>query len=97
MRPLNFNVEARCTPSRSALMTGRFSIRSGTYESQLARPDGLTLWEITIADLLSAQGYAIGIWVDGISEALKSGSPCIRYSMSGLASRVPTTRLCGHR
>ena len=32
MRLLNFNVEAQCTPSRSALMTGRFAIRSGTYE-----------------------------------------------------------------
>ena len=35
MRLLNFNVEAQCTPSRSALMTGRFSIRSGTYEVPL--------------------------------------------------------------
>jgi arylsulfatase len=30
-RLLNYNVEAQCTPSRSALMTGRFSIRSGTH------------------------------------------------------------------
>ena len=30
-RLLNFNVEARCMPSRSALMTGRFSIRSAAY------------------------------------------------------------------
>ena len=30
-RLLNFNVEAQCTPSRSAIMTGRFSIRSGTH------------------------------------------------------------------
>ena len=63
MRLLNFNVEAQCTPSRSALMTGRFSIRSGTYEVPLGGvPDGLTLWEVTIADLLSARGYATGIW-----------------------------------
>ena len=63
MRLLNFNVEAQCTPSRSALMTGRFSIRSGTYEVPIGGvPDGLTLWEVTIAELLSAQGYATGMW-----------------------------------
>src|ERR1022692_2548695 len=38
MRLLNFNVEAQCTPSRSALMTGRFSIRSGTAEVPLDTP-----------------------------------------------------------
>jgi arylsulfatase A-like enzyme len=60
---LNFNVEAQCTPSRSALMTGRFSIRSGTYEVPIGGvPDGLTQWEITIAQLLSAQGYTTGMW-----------------------------------
>src|SRR6266850_8460048 len=31
MKLLNFNVEAQCTPSRSAILTGRFSIRSGTH------------------------------------------------------------------
>jgi arylsulfatase A-like enzyme len=59
MRLLNFNVEAQRTPSRSVLMTGRFSIRSGTYELPIGGvPDGLTQWEVTIAELLSAQGYA---------------------------------------
>jgi arylsulfatase A-like enzyme len=49
-RLLNFNVEAQCTPCRSALMTGRFAIRSGTYEVPIGgAPDGLTQWEITIA------------------------------------------------
>ena len=44
-------------------MTGRFSIRSGTYQvPRGGAPEGLTQWEITIAELLSAQGYATGIW-----------------------------------
>src|SRR5271165_5823680 len=30
-RLTNFNVEPSCTPSRSALMTGRHPIRDGTY------------------------------------------------------------------
>ena len=63
MRLLNFNVEAQCTPSRSAFITGRFAIRSGTYEVPIGSvPDGLTQWEVTIAQLLSAQGYATGMW-----------------------------------
>src|SRR5262249_14057296 len=54
MRLLNFNVESQCTPSRSALMTGRFPIRSGTYKVPLGGiADGVTLWAVTIAERLS--------------------------------------------
>lgn len=35
MKLLNFNTEAQCTPSRSALMTGRHAIRSGTQSVPL--------------------------------------------------------------
>jgi arylsulfatase len=58
-RLTNFNVEAQCTPSRSAFMTGRFAVRSGTHSVPLpGTPDGLTQWEVTIAENLSGAGYA---------------------------------------
>jgi arylsulfatase A-like enzyme len=31
LRLLNFNVESQCTPTRSAMLTGRHPIRSGTH------------------------------------------------------------------
>ena len=59
-------------PSRSALMTGRFSIRSGTHSVPIGEGlDGLTQWEVTIAEVLSGAGYAtaaFGKWHLGSNE-----------------------------
>jgi arylsulfatase len=60
----NYNVEGQCTPSRSAILTGRQSVRSGTFtvphDSHL--PYGLAPWEYTIAELLSDSGYATALF-----------------------------------
>src|SRR5215469_7103342 len=78
-RLLNFNVEAQCTPSRSAMMTGRFPIRSGTYQVPRGGvPEGLTTWEITLPQLLSAQGYSTGIWG--------------KWHLGSTEARLPTNR-----
>ncbi len=60
----NYNVEAECTPSRSALMTGRYGIR--TRQKPEGPPRGvwygITKWEITLAEMLSSNGYTTGIF-----------------------------------
>jgi len=59
-RLTNYCPESQCTPSRSALLTGRHAIRSGTHSVPFGAPGGwgLVAWERTIADLLSPAGYA---------------------------------------
>jgi arylsulfatase len=58
LRLTNFNVEIWCSPSRSALLTGRYGVRSGTDQVATSGPKGLVEWEVTLAELLSARGYA---------------------------------------
>jgi arylsulfatase len=70
---LNYAPEAQCTPSRSALMTGRHAIRSGTHTVALAGSEGcgLVAWERTLGDLFSEAGYAtmcMGKWHVGEGE-----------------------------
>ena len=60
----NYNVEVQCTPSRSAIMTGRHPVRSGTYTVPLPGEwkAGMAPWEYTIAKLLSDTGYATALY-----------------------------------
>ena len=58
----NFNVEPQCTPTRSAFQTGRRPIRSGTTKVVWGMLYGLTNWEVTIAELISAAGYTSGMF-----------------------------------
>jgi arylsulfatase len=57
IRLTNFNVEYSCTVSRAALLTRRYAIRTGATQA-----NGMTLWEITIAEALKTAGYATGLF-----------------------------------
>jgi arylsulfatase A-like enzyme len=57
MRLNNFNVEYSCVVSRAALLTGRYSVRSGATQ-----PGGITLWEQTLAEALKPLGYATALF-----------------------------------
>jgi arylsulfatase len=63
IRLTNFNVETQCTPSRAAIMSGRYAIRSGNGTVPLGGGVyGLVQWEITMAEMLSDAGYATGMF-----------------------------------
>lgn len=61
IRLTNMNMEAQCTPSRSAVLTGRIPVRSGTTRIPLPGwPSGLVTWERTLPEVLREQGYRSG-------------------------------------
>jgi arylsulfatase len=57
IRLTNFNVEYSCVVSRIALLTGRYAVRTGEGYA-----NGMTLWEVTIAEALGSIGYATALF-----------------------------------
>jgi arylsulfatase len=62
-----FYAENICTSTRMAMMTGRYAVRTGMELTKVTPPEGVGMRgeEVTLAELLSAAGYAthhIGKW-----------------------------------
>jgi arylsulfatase A-like enzyme len=57
----NFHVDPTCSPTRSALMTGRYSGRVGVWHTVMGR-NMLREDETTLADVFSRAGYRTGIF-----------------------------------
>lgn len=61
-----YSAAPSCTPSRAALMTGRYAQRVGLPRVVFPDwPEGISDWEITVAELLRENGYrtaAYGKW-----------------------------------
>ena len=61
VRLTNFHVDPTCSPTRSALMTGRYSSRTGVWHTIMGRSI-LRRDEVTLPDMLKAGGFATGIF-----------------------------------
>ena len=61
VRFTNFHVDPTCSPTRAALMTGRYSTRAGVWHTIGGR-SLMFRDETTMAEVFSANGYATGIF-----------------------------------
>jgi arylsulfatase A-like enzyme len=57
----DFHVDPTCAPTRSALMTGRYSDRVGVWHTVQGR-NMLRRREVTMADVFAENGYATGLF-----------------------------------
>lgn len=61
VRLTNFHVDPTCSPSRSSLMTGRYSSRTGVWHTIMGR-SLLRRDEVTMADVFATSGYRTAIF-----------------------------------
>ena len=63
MRFFHSYAEPSCTPSRTAIMTGRHPVRTGLLSVLWpGQTEGLSPEEVTLAEVLSAGGYHTAMW-----------------------------------
>ena len=73
-RLTNFHVDPTCSPTRSALMSGRYSTRTGVWHTIMGR-SLMSPSELTMAEVFSAAGYrtgAFGKWHLGENHPLRA-------------------------
>lgn len=61
IRFTDFHVAPYCTPTRAAVMTGRYPARTGAYRTSAGRT-ALHAREKTLGDLFTSNGYATGVF-----------------------------------
>jgi arylsulfatase A-like enzyme len=61
IRLANFHVDPTCSPTRAALLTGKYSCRTGVWHTIMGR-SLLRRDEVTMADLFARAGYRTGIF-----------------------------------
>ncbi len=61
IRLTDFHVDPTCSPTRAALMTGRYPHRVGVWHT-IAGGNHLRIGEITMADVFKANGYRTGMF-----------------------------------
>lgn len=83
-----YTADAICTPSRAALLTGRYAVRSGmSYPRRVLFPEsqgGLPPGEITLAEALRARGYAtahMGKWHLGVNPGSRPNDQGFDFSL----------------
>lgn len=61
VRMTDFHVSPVCTPTRGAIMTGRYPINNGAWATYKGR-DALSGNAVTMADIFKANGYTTGVF-----------------------------------
>ncbi|MBE0537890.1 MAG: arylsulfatase [Phycisphaerae bacterium] len=61
VRLTDYHVDPTCAPTRAALMTGRYSSRTGVWHTIMGRSI-MRADEVTMADVFSGSGYRTGIF-----------------------------------